>query len=489
MKYKALILSLLLLLPLGALSSLVRADFPYIPPYHPPTFPPVLWVDMNNTGTKLQSPPLWDSMNYTSVMKVYGPCVMLTTFPVDVRLWNIFSYTNSDVFAFDFNLTWDADGSPYPYDPHLTLMNVAPHLPTGWVTVVPPTVSKFTNASGNFYTLEYAATDVAPNGGLTDAENQSLATLTFRIDNEPLYTGPTSDYFFSWFNVTNNGMSGDGSVPLPLYPEVDDGQYWIYPGEPDVHLTAKDIQGPKNFTGIGNNLYYVTEKTIGFVHTIQVYFSNVTHAFGFSVQVDYSDVYKYTDIQHIRIGKDWVLTNYAFEDIVVTPTYLIVTLARPLPPTADKPLICSKWTEVFEFDLTSNSTDVRDMNIPASANTTIDVSSAYLLELQDYAGTYSAGSIIGYYVGPGPWGPVPPGITPIWLPYFVYSCPIVNWFNPKTTDLLEDDAVTDIKDLDAIIAEFGMPVGWHLLYDTAPYNGANVDIFDIVTVAKKMNDP
>ncbi len=73
----------------------------------------------------------------------------------------------------------------------------------------------------------------------------------------------------------------------------------------------------------------MTERAEGVVHTIKVMLSNITHALGFYVRVEFSPLYKEADVQMIRIGPDWILANYAYENIVVGSGYIEITLKRP----------------------------------------------------------------------------------------------------------------------------------------------------------------
>ncbi|MGA3191939.1 MAG: hypothetical protein ABSD73_05425 [Candidatus Bathyarchaeia archaeon] len=465
MKYKALIFALLLLLPLVAATSIVRADWPIPPP--PPQGNPILFVDMNNTGQAYNGTGSHSGdLNFTSDMKVYGPCVVSTNFPVDVRLWNNNATTGVDVYAFDFTLDWAANTTSY-----ITLVGITTHLPTGWQVVYQDTLLQAMNKHG----FHFAATDVYPDHGILVANNISLVTLTFHIDNEPVY----NDVFHSTFELHSVSMSGDGTVPVALTPEIDNGNYYLYSKQSDIHLFASD-QILDNSTG--TPIYVVTERAVGVVHTIKVYLSDITHAFGFMIQLVWDSRYKETDIQHVRIGPDWILANYFYENVVFgeigTLDYVNVTVIRPLPP--DKPLICSTKTEAFEIDLTVISPDL-PLGLPTVANTSISVGEAWLLEYADYYPLVVQYNYVDVLAN---------GIVPAYVSTFplIYSCDMRNFFNPKKYDLNEDGTI-DIKDLMLIIDQYGNAVPWHVFYDTAPYNGANVDIFDIVAVAKNFKDP
>ncbi len=218
MKYKALVLSFLLLMSMGSIAAFVRADWPTQPPtcnYQQP----ILFVDVNGTGVH------WNGAAWSSDLKVWGPCVVSSNFNVDVKLWNDNTTTGKniyDVFAVDFSLTWNSAAA------YIKMVSHVAHLPTGWFLANE-------TWTADSYNLAITATDASQ--AIWKANNISFATLTFHIENEPCY--PNS--FFTLFTLTNNGMSGDGSVPVVLNPEVDGGSYCITAGQPDIHLTSPDI--------------------------------------------------------------------------------------------------------------------------------------------------------------------------------------------------------------------------------------------------------
>jgi hypothetical protein len=456
MKYKALALSFLLLLPLFGAISVIRADWPTPPPglYQQP----ILFVDVNGTGVH-GGPP------YSSDLKVWGPCVVSSNFNVDVKLWNDNSTTGKliyDVFAVDFKLTWSSAAA------YIKLKSATPHLPTGWF------LANETKTS-NSYALAMLATD--PAQAIWNCVNLSLATLTFHIEDEPCY--PNS--FSTPFTLVCTGMSGDGKVPVALNPEVDSGSYEIGSRQPDIHLISPDMKGPANFTNPTRlNLYYIDERAEGVVHTIKVMLSNITHALGFYVKVTWDANYKETDIQKVRIGADWILANYAYENIEVGDGWLTVTLKRPAPDV--KPLICSKYSEAFEFDLTVISPDYG--HIPTPVNTTISIAQAAILYLPV---EYPPGAEYNYNFA----GPVPAFVDEFPNLYnwpqdtIYYSCDMINWWNPKRPDITLDGHV-NIDDLKVGANKYHVVCDWAAL---SPINGqAYVDIFDLVYIAKNFGD-
>ena len=77
MKYKALFLSLLMILPIVAIAMPVNAEING----------PVMWVN-------------------PTLIEREGPCLVSSTFEVEVKLWNKKDLTKVGVYAFDFNVTW-----------------------------------------------------------------------------------------------------------------------------------------------------------------------------------------------------------------------------------------------------------------------------------------------------------------------------------------------------------------------------------------------
>jgi hypothetical protein len=383
-----------------------------------------------------------------------------------VKLWNDNTTTGKniyDVFAVDFSLTWNSAAA------HIKMVNHVAHLPTGWFLA---------NETWTTNSYNLAMTSMDPANAIWKCNNISLATLTFHIEDEPCY--PNS--FSTPFTLTctaPGGMSGDGDVPVALDPEVDSGSYTITAGRPDIHLTSPDLLGPMNFTQ-GLNLYYVTERAEGVVHTIKVMLSNITHALGFYVRVEWDSDYKETDVQMIRIGPDWILANYAYENIEVGSGYLEITLKRPAPPV--KPLICSKLSEAFEFDLTVISPDYG--HLPTPTNTTISIKKAAILALPvEYP--------LGYEYNYGWVGLVPEfeseyPLTILWPDSIYYSCDIINMWNPKPADITLDGHV-NIDDLKVLANKYHANCDWG---DLAKPVGTDhfVDIFDLVFVAKKFGD-
>ena len=466
MKYKALVLSFLLLLPLlGTSAYFVRADWPT-----PPPGVPILFVDVNGTGVHGYT------QHWSSDLKVWGPCVVSSNFNVDVKLWNDNASTGVDVYAFDFDLTWNANTSAYPNNPYISLIGIATHIPAGWFTVFASTLYE----AREYFHYHLAATAMPPAEGLIHAINQSLVTLTFHIDDEPCYP----DHFTTPFHLQTVALSADGGEVVEIEDfELDDGSYWIECKKPDIHLTSPDEIFDNSTQYWLDGVYVVTERAIGVVHTIKVMLSNIGHAYGFFVRLEWSGLYKKTDLQKVKVGPDWILANYAYEQVVVGSGYLEITVIRPKPPV--KPLICSKMSEAFEVDLTVISPDYK--HIPTKANSTISITKAWILALPvewPAAYQYNYPTIVGV----PPVNPLEPNAYQF-ADYIYYSCDMVNYWNPKRPDITLDGHV-NIADLTILLKFYGKGIAdseWFKLAD--PVGSLTVvDIYDFVYIAKNFGD-
>jgi hypothetical protein len=462
MKYKALALSFLLLLPVLFLAPHALGDFP--PPPPPGNFQPVLWVD---------------SPSGANGTKFYGPCKVSTNFNVDVRLWNDKTITGNDVYAYDFNLTWDTSLA------FISLVGVNVHIPfSSYYIVANDTTPNPVQPKGNYH-LAITSTGA----GLDTAYNISLVTLTFHIDAEPSYP----DKFSTVFNLTNNGMSGDGTSVIVLHPELDNSTYCLDEYPPDIHFYASDELGPINDGGPYQGDYYVTERALGATHTIEVHLSNVTNCYGFWVEVEWDYRYKRSDIQSIVIGPLFPAPYEFLNMWTGTPGgnigQLDILVVRPW----EKKTICGSDVLAFSFVLTERVPD--KTQIPAPINTTIYMEEAFVLEKTPQI---AGGSYEYDYNFAGPW-------TATWLfPWnswpipnivhdypLIYSCDMLNMWNPKRADLTLDGKV-DTADLAALSPFYEtVPVHWGGLAVAGDGKGdpSLVDIFDFVYVAKHFGDP
>jgi len=396
------------------------------------SYSPVLWVDGNKT--------------------LYGPCLKSTTFPIDVRLYNDPVYTNTDVYAFDFNLTWSA--AP------ITLTSVVVNSP--WAT------GEYLLIDNSTYDSNYhlAMTAMPPGEGLTIALNISLVTLTFHIDQD-----------FVWpltvtipFTLTNNGMSGDGTQVIQLLPEVDNGLVILQSVQPDIHLQSPDMLFDNS-----TKLYYVTERASGVTHTIEVHLSNATDVFGFYVDLKWSSTYKNSTIQKITIDPNFP-PPYEYIDTAVTPGEAKITLVRP----CEKIPVCGVDVTAFSIVLTVLPADAG--KIPTPVNTTISIASAFVLSKD------ANGIVWEYdYLHTGPFTADPYMTVSNYGYGLEYSCDLINFWNPKRPDI-NLDGVVNIGDLSALAKQYGNAVPWGALSATVG-DPTTVDIFDFVYIAKNFGDP
>jgi hypothetical protein len=426
MKYKALALSFLLLLPI--MFAVAYADFP--PPPNPPgPYPPVLWVNGNKT--------------------LYGPCLKTTTFPIDVMLYS--NNDSGDIYAFDFTLAWSA--AP------ITLTSIVVHPP--WAAGQYFIVDNST--TGNSYHL--AMTAIPPAKGLEIVTNISLVTLTFHVDEDIVWDNKVDILF----DLTLNGMSGDGTQVTQITGvEVDDGKVTLQSVEPDIHLQSADM--------VWDNvsmLYMVTERAMGVTHTIEVHISNATDVFGFYVDLKWNSLYKNSTVQKITIDPNFP-PPYEFLDMVVTAGEAKITLVRP----CEKAPVCGADIKAFSIVLTVTSPDVGQ--IPTPVNTTISIFSAFVLS-KDYLG-----NVWQYgYNYQGPFTADPHMVVSHYGYGLDYSCDMKNFWNPKRPDITLDGHV-DVADLSALAKKYGQTHPWGALSTVG--STTTVDIFDFVYIAKNFGD-
>jgi hypothetical protein len=423
-----------------------------------------------------------------ATQEIEGPCAVGDTFPIDVYLWNVQSLTGVDVYAYDFNVTW----TPNPF---FTLYSVNDHIPFSAGNYF---VIANNTLPGNYH---LAVTATGAGNGLTNINNVSLVTLTFVITAEPNWPIVPSYAF----DITLNGMSADGTIPVPITDcEVDNGTFALTEPQPDMCISSPSELGP--FTGgpyVGD--YYVTERALGTTFTLDVYLQNVTNAYGFYVQLDYNPSYKVTDVQQIAIGPAFP-APYDFLNMYVGTGWLDVLLVRPW----EKPTVCGVAVLAFSVVFTETSPESVSVppEIPTPANTTITVSSAFVLEqapwytsptAMEYDYLFGPYAPYGFYSSPlygsGEGGVAPPTLTMLDYPEPL-STPntLVNFWNPKLADLNED-GVVNIQDLAALAQVYGVACPWGGLITPAEGRGPGtapnyqVNIFDFVYVAKNFGDP
>jgi hypothetical protein len=422
-----------------------------------------------------------------ATIEIEGPCLVGQTFTVDVYLWNVQSLTGVDVYAYDFNVTWTPNA-------FFTLYSVNDHIPFSAGNYF---VIANNTLPGNYH---LAVTATGAGNGLTTVNNVSLVTLTFVITAEANWPIVPSGAF----TITLNGMSADGTIPVPITDcEVDNGVWSLTEPQPDICLSSPTQLGP--FTGgpyVGD--YYVTERALGTTFTIDVYLQNVTNCYGFYVVLDYNPAYKVTDVQQIAIGPAFP-APYDFLNMYVNqPAGTVqVLLVRPW----EKPTVCGAMVLAFSVVFTETSPESVSVppEIPTPANTTITISSAFVLSqcpwyaptdvAMEYDYAFGPYTPYGFYSSPlygsGEGGVAPPTLTMLDYPEPL-STPntFVNFWNPKLADLNED-GVVNVQDLAALAMVYGewLPTPyWAGVWTGAGYTGY-VNVFDFVYIAKNFGDP
>ena len=430
MKYRAIALSFLLLLPI--VFAVAYADFPP-PPVPGQLYGPVFWVDANKTYT--------------------GPCLKTQTFPVSIKLWNQFAWSNADVYAFDFTLVWGA--GPITLDS---------------VVVTPPWAAGqyfIANESQTANSYHLAMTAMPPGEGLTNAINITLVTLTFHIDENLLW----GQSFHIPFTLTGK-VSGDGTKVIEILQppaEFDSGYVDLVGVEPDIHLISPGMVFD-NLT----KLYMITEKAAGVTHPIEVHLSNATNVFGFGVHLTWSSTYKNSSVQKITIDPNFP-PPYEYLTMTVGAGYADVVLIRP----CEKPTKCGTDLLALTIVLTVLPADAG--KIPTPVNTTISITSAFVLA--------KTGDPVVFeydYNHQGPFADDPYLVVSNYGYGLEYSCDLINFWNPKRPDI-NLDGVVNIGVLSALAKVYAVVHPWGALSTVG--DTAVVDIFDFVYIAKNFGDP
>jgi len=241
MEYKALALSLLLLLP--------------------------LLVFFAPKAESVNQPALWLS---PKMNEFYAPCIISTEFTINVNLFNKKEMTGVGIYAYDFFIIWDPTVG-------ISLKSVQVFYP--WPVGSYFEIANEWNSTEGWYHL--AVTALGPAEMELDEVQIVLAKLTFEIDEEPCWDDIwTTDF---WFDdvVLSQGCG----IPVPDF-EADPASYTIYSSQPDIHI----LPTPN-----------ITEKCICHTHTVEIRLSNITQAFAFGVRVNWDPDFLETDIQKITI--------------------------------------------------------------------------------------------------------------------------------------------------------------------------------------------
>lgn len=437
MKYKALLLSLLVL----------SATLVIFAPKASATIEgPVIWVNPSES-------------------KFWAPCQISKTFEVQVKLWNKKDLTGVGIYAYDFSIAWfnstylmTCAGVPIATmgKSMISLVGVTITSPfEHYFIVANETIHHNLTPGYDEYHLAITALDAST--PLEDVQ-VSLVTLTFHIDSEPCYP----DTWTNIFNLYNVQMSNIKAEPITLI-EIVDGTYTIGSSQPDAHLKPDGTTLPINpETG----LPYIMDYKVGDEYTFDVYLSNMTNVYGFEFWVSYNPLYLLASAQCVSFSALFP-PPYTYLAIDVDPGQgtLHVKLLRPLPPV--KPLIsCAVDAKVATFCLTTTAPEFKYAPelLNEKMNTTITLNWAY-----QYSRCCSTNIVY----------------TPWDLTYTLrmLNTTIQYMWRPNLVDL-NLDGVVDIADLSALAKVYGEDntvTGWAAL---APATNI-VDIYDFVMVAKK----
>lgn len=385
--------------------------------------------------------------------KFMGPCLVSTMFPIDVYLWNDKSLSGVGVYAYDFYVYWQNNQG-------FSLKNFVNHIP--WASGKYFLVINGTGTTGGYDFYHLAVTAVGDSTldpslelGATGLFNASLVTLNFHIDSEPFW--PAS--FAADFMIGNElGAEPTGLNPV-FFPhvsngctvpitniEIDQGTYLLEVGQPNIDVEATlAAPYPTN----------ITVGAIGVTETVYIHLTNITGAYGFGFVLTYETQWKKTDIQHITILPAFA-PPYEYLNVYVDQQTGTITFNLVKP--SEKPTICSKDIAVVKIDFTSTLTPAIG-TIPVEHDGFFTITNASLM-VKTPSQTY-----------------VPPGL-------FISEA-LGNVFKPKSRADLTLDGAVDIADLAKVASKYGTASPYALLVSSGP----NVDIFDIVYVAKHFGDP
>jgi len=425
----------------------VSMDPPHVATAHYVAVPaPVLWVDGNATYN--------------------GPCLKSSTFNVDVRLWNDIAYTNSDVYAWDFTLNWTAS-------PYITLDSVMFSSPwaTGNYYIIDNSFSNTSTSVG----IHDAMTAVGQGTGLQVVNNFTLVTLAFHVNADILYGEPAVPITFTLNAVS---MSGDGTVPTILTPEIDNGLVTLQSGvEPEIGLSSPGMLYDNATTDPTSNIkgdYYVTANANGVTHTFTIYVTNASDVYGFYVDLTWNSAYKSGDVQQVTIDPNFP-PPYEYISTVVGSGSAQVTVVRP----CEKAPVCGANVNLFSIVLTEK---VATGGLPTPFNSTVSISSAFILSKDPITG-----QVYQYnYPYPGTTFTADPAISVWSIQPLSYLGNMGNVWAPKSADLTYDGKV-DINDL-AVLAKASGLASPYTGLTAVGFNGV-VNIYDFVFVAKHFGDP
>jgi hypothetical protein len=416
----------MILLPLAAFIAPINADING----------PVMWVNPKET-------------------KLWAPCLVSSTFDVEVKLWNKMDLTQDAVYAFDFTLRWLNSTEGFVCGSQtksfITFMSVEFVSPWDHFFVIADKLTEDIEVAGLGYDEYHLAITALDGSGPLEDVQIVLATLTFHIDCEPLYP----DTYSTPFNLEAT-LAGEVDpdlgkpVEIPLH-EIDDGTFTIDAKRPDVYLLPAEI----------------CEYKVGVSHTIEFWLSHISKMYGFGFEITWDNKLLEADIQSVQFCDAFPPPYESLYMEVVDnndgTSSLIVHMSRP----CEKPTVTHQPGPAVTFTLTSIY-DYPDM-IPLCDNSTIGLVSAYTLHKCSCAGTTG----FRQYDFPGALI-VPTGKTAV----------IDYYWRPRIGDLNLDGEV-NLQDLQALAAEYGNAHDWGNLGN----GGGVVDIYDFVVVAKYFGKP
>jgi hypothetical protein len=514
MKYKALLLGFLLLLPMGLFATTHNAKATIMP--------------------TLAVVPL--------DIEFQEPCIKGTTFNVSVILWNT-GLTGYDIYAFDFVLDW----SPIQYWASLvnnTIVITSPWAKGSYFLVANETSPATVNAYGSYTDIHLAMTAMPPGTGLVEV-NATILTMTFKIIHDVCWPNHINEAQAFCFN--NVQMSSDGTHVVPITNfEADCARFEIGSVQPSMELVDKDaFMNATDFTsGKAWGTEMIVIKCMSHETDVEVHLNNVTGAFAFGFDLNFDPTVLEVDVQKVTI-KSAFPPPYEYMDMEYTPTNYItetpnsgqisISVIRP----SEKPGVCG--ADVVAVDVFLHTIDMQgpwpvyanapsgygyldqdpvDFSggmIPTPSKTWISLTDGWIMSkctgasfgnpaspvlygfgfpdvpsLSDsgyvpassFVGdgtTGTNGLLYGVWLNTNPWGI---SGTTVSLGYLLYG-DILYWFHPYKYDL-NLDCVVDMQDL-LVLAPYygltGMPGGSY----ADLYIGANpgvVDIFDFVAIAK-----
>jgi len=362
--YKALLLSLLMILPIAAIAFPVNAV----------TFGPVMWVNPKEAEFK-------------------GPCLVSSTFDVEVKLWNKKDLTGVGVYAFDFWLTWPnatymlnssarvecPTPAPKLSEPVISLVSYEFTAPWDHAYVIAEEVFESTGLADDDYNdgfdrFHLAITALDGSDALTEVQIV-LATLTFHIDCEPLWP----DIYFVPFDLTatlSDGFFKDDDDIIIIEPiddvEVQDGEYVIDVYQPDVFIAPE----------------FFCEYKVNMPHTVEFWLSHINKAYGFGFAILYNNTLLEADVQSIVIcdmfRPPYEYLHFEVEDQGNGMSALIVEVVRP----CEKDSVTHQPGPAATFTLNSiYDLSVSNHYIPLCTNSTITLEWAYMYSKSDAQAT------------------------------------------------------------------------------------------------------